>query len=220
MSGAEKEDRAVKVEVTVREGAGAIGGRWSTAVLVSVGGGAVLVGLAIGLLIGWASGDDEPAGPPQLGVAPPMEPPSEPEPQSVPTSTPSPTVVPTATPLPTPLPCPLDGLRCIRIVGVSTERDAVVIDWEAVGFEPILEGGFHAHFFWDDFAPEQAGNNAASFGSTNGVWRAVDAQPYVFDPSDMPNDAERMCVTVGTPNHGADNPALFDCVEIPPVVGS
>ncbi len=89
------------------------------------------------------------------------------------------------------------------------------ITWTALGFTPARNGGHHAHFFWNIYEPNQAGNNAASFGSTNGSWNAVDTQPYVRDLSDRPEGATKFCVTVGTPSHGIDNPEFFQCVEIP-----
>ena len=223
MADAEKGERAVKVEVTVREGAGAIERRWSSAVLAAVAVGALIVGALVGVALAAAWGDSSP---PAAAASEPQREDPLPTPLAEMTPTPSPTPepFPTATAAPTPPPTPTvdpqgpcggGPERCIQIIGVSRRDRVVDLDWVAVGFEPTTAGGFHAHFFWDTYEARQAGNNAANFGGTNGMWWAVDAQPFVFDPGVMPRDAQRLCVTVGTPTHGVDNPELFDCVEIP-----
>ena len=125
------------------------------------------------------------------------------------------TIVVSTGPDPDLLPCPEDGSRCIQFIDATRDGDLLTINWEAT-FEPVSTAGqFHAHFFWDIYEPQQAGNNAADFGFSPGSWDAVATQPYVKDLSLAPEGATKFCATVGTPGHGVDNPDLFQCVAIP-----
>ena len=159
-------------------------------------------------------------------VVPEPTPTQTPAPEPTPTQTPIPTPEPTSTPTPIPptptptpdperLPCPDTGDRCIEIDELSIDGANLVVDWTAFGFVPELPGGFHAHFFSNVFEPAQAGNNAAEFGANSGSWNAIVAQPYVKPLSELPEGTTKFCVTVGMPSHGADNPDLFQCVDLP-----
>ena len=130
-------------------------------------------------------------------------------------NTPTP-IPPTPTPTPDPerLPCPDDAERCIEIDELSIDGGNLVVEWTAFGFTPST-ADFHAHFFSNVFEPNQAGNNAATFGADSGSWNAVDVQPYVKPLDQLPEGTTKFCVTVGMPSHGIDNPELFQCVDIP-----
>jgi len=138
------------------------------------------------------------------------------------TPTPEPTAIPTPEPTATPTPVPVcttDGGRCIEMTQLAVAGDGLVIDWVATDFEPAVNGGFHAHFYWNTFDSNQAGNNAASFGAETGQWAAVDAQPWSsldnnFSLSGRPAGATEICVTVGTAAHAIDNPDEFHCLAI------
>lgn len=145
-----------------------------------------------------------------------------PEPIPTPTAGPTATPVPIPTPTPDPdlLPCPADASRCIEVTDIMLDGDSLVVTWNALGFTPARSGGFHAHFFWNDQAPESAGNNAANFGAPVGDWAAVDAQPYSSATqgqglSAKPAAADKFCVTVANSSHGLDDPSLFQCLDIP-----
>lgn len=126
-----------------------------------------------------------------------------------------PTPAPIATPETASSSCPVKAERCIEIVDIHREGDELTIQWEAIGFDANI-AGYHAHFFWDDIEPAQAGNNCASFGAIAcGAWSAIDAQPYVTLVSSAPADATAICATVATASHGLDDPSLSDCVDIP-----
>lgn len=148
-------------------------------------------------------------------TAPEAPTPVPPTPSPAPTSTPlPPTPTPTPTPDPERLPCPDDAERCIEIDELSVDGANLVVDWTAFGFVPEIPG-FHAHFFSNVFDAAQAGNNAADFGEASGSWNAIAAQPYVKPLNELPEGTTKFCVTVGMPSHGADNPDLFQCVDIP-----
>lgn len=140
---------------------------------------------------------------------------SDGEPTSSPIGAPVATAVATATPEPASSSCPVKARRCIEIVDIHREGDELTIVWEAVGFDANI-AGHHAHFFWNNIEPAQAGNNCASFGETNcGPWSAIDAHPYVTFVSSAPGDATAICATVANASHGLDDPSLYDCVDIP-----
>ncbi len=140
-----------------------------------------------------------------------------PEPDPTATSIPQPTAtvapIPTSTPPPV---CPADAERCIEILSVAVQGDAVVVDWQA-NFAPATDS-FHAHFFWDTFEPTQVGANFADFGVTRGDWELTADQPWASEPAFLagrPADARQICVTVATAAHLVDDPTLHDCQDLP-----
>ena len=151
----------------------------------------------------------------------PAEPTATEAPPPTATSAPTPTATPEPTATPTPEPvCAPEAARCIEMVDVRAEGDAVIVTWEASGFIPSVADGFHAHFYWGVFDAEQVGTNFADFGVVQGDWAAVDAQPWTSTDSGMalsarPAGTDEICVTVGTSVHAVDDPQVFHCEPIP-----
>lgn len=113
---------------------------------------------------------------------------------------------------------------CIRIdaIGVDPASKELRIDWTPIGFNADVTQ-FHAHFFWNIFKPDQAGNNAAAFGAKQGRWALTDQRPFIGQGeialANKPPDATEMCVTVGDLQHNVVDPANFQCVPLPNLNG-
>jgi hypothetical protein len=110
------------------------------------------------------------------------------------------------------------GVKCINIRSIAIAAGALVVAWDAINFTPSVSS-FHAHFFWDSFAPNQAGTNAAKFGATVGRWELTDKQPFVgadeMKLANRPAAAKNVCVEVADNQHALVDPTVFDCIPIP-----
>ena len=103
---------------------------------------------------------------------------------------------------------------------IEVKDGRYVVHYTPTGFDPKIDESdasqFHVHFFWDVWAPQQAGTNASTFGASVGTWQIWD-QP-VFDKftvAERPSGASRICAVVGTHVHGVDNPTSFDRISLP-----
>jgi actin-like ATPase involved in cell morphogenesis len=119
--------------------------------------------------------------------------------------------------------CPATETRpCIQMRSIALQGDSLVIEWDAFNFTPS-ESDVHAHFFWDNQLPQQAGTNAADFGVPLGAWELTAAQPFVsgVDPttpllvSRKPPEATRVCVTAANAAHAVIDPNVFQCIAYP-----
>lgn len=111
-----------------------------------------------------------------------------------------------------------EGL-CAHIEGFTVDGDELVIDWTAHNFTPDVSN-FHVHFFYNVYAPEQAGTNASFYGTTPGSWQLTDQQPFstagsAVSVAGAPGDATAVCVVVTDSGHGVVNPENFECLDIP-----
>ena len=94
-----------------------------------------------------------------------------------------------------------------------------MIDWTAHNFTPDV-GNFHVHFFYDIYAPEQVGSNAALYGVSTGDWALTDDQPFstagtAVAMAGRPAEAQRICVVPADSGHGVTSPENAECVDIP-----
>jgi hypothetical protein len=130
----------------------------------------------------------------------------------------APTTAPTAPPA-----CPATETRpCIEMRSIALQGDSLVIEWDAFNFTPSV-GDTHAHFFWNNQLPQQAGTNAQDFGVPVGAWELTDARPFVSgqDPttpmlaSRRPPEATQVCVTAANAAHAVIDPTVFQCIDYP-----
>lgn len=106
---------------------------------------------------------------------------------------------------------------CIFIDAVEIVGGNLRIEWTP-DFSPSTAAK-HAHFFWDVYESAQVGTNASSFGVTQAPWELTADTTFVpggeVALSNMPADAEGVCVTAADGSHGVIDPANFHCVEVP-----
>jgi actin-like ATPase involved in cell morphogenesis len=133
------------------------------------------------------------------------------------------TAAPTAAPTTVAPACPTTETRpCIEMRSIALQGDSLVIEWDAFNFTPSI-GDTHAHFFWNNQLPQQAGTNAGDFGVPVGAWELTDARPFVSgqDPttpmlvSRRPPDATQVCVTAANAAHAVVDPTVFSCIDYP-----
>jgi hypothetical protein len=211
------------------------GGRRSRALVV----GAVAVGavaIAGSAFAFWPSGEDENAGPTtteptdsatETGVGAVVTTAPSTTPVTTPVTSPvtSPVTAPQST-QPTTTAAPPDpcadagGEPCIVIEQLRvTDSGAVEVTWSPRNLTPDVDGGFHAHLFWNTGTAAQA-----SAGAPDAVdWDAVEATVHTSAEklvmANRPPAATGICATVGiAPAHTAYNPELFHCLDLP--VGS
>ena len=112
-----------------------------------------------------------------------------------------------------------EGL-CAHITDVEVLANGeLVIDWDAVKFNP-LETGNHAHFYWNIYDAEQVGTNNATFGAVRGDWQLTDEQPFSTAESKVavankPAGATALCVVAANSGHGVIDPGNADCFDLP-----
>ena len=142
--------------------------------------------------------------------------------EAVATTAPPPTTEATTTTSTIPDPCADVGDEpCVRIesILVAPDNGAITVNWSAENFEPSVSDGFHAHLFWNDIQPIQAGTDAPDDPGI-GDWDAVDNTTWVSGSlltlANQPVGATAICGTVGqAPTHITFNHELFHCVDLP-----
>ncbi len=117
------------------------------------------------------------------------------------TNIPLPTLEPTGT---------IPFIPFARINDIFIGDDRYVIVYETIGFEPVLPGGQHIHFFYNTVSEENAGNPGS------GPWVIYGGPPPFRDLRviNKPQGATQVCVRVANSNHsillGSGN-----CVDLP-----
>jgi actin-like ATPase involved in cell morphogenesis len=116
------------------------------------------------------------------------------------TSTPTSTAPPTATPTRPP--------QDAEINNISLSGGRYIVDFSTFGFQPLIGGDFHVHFFFDTVPPIEAGFPGA------GPWFVYDVpNPFTeYGVNDRPTGADQMCILVARTNHSViqDTGNCFD----------
>lgn len=116
------------------------------------------------------------------------------------TPTPEPTLTPTATDPPGPF---------VRINSIRIEDGFYIVEYETFGYTETLPGE-HIHFFFNNIAPEQAGQGGS------GPWYLWGGpRPFNgYSTSDRPASATQICALQANPDHTI-NLNTGNCVDLP-----
>ena len=105
--------------------------------------------------------------------------------------------------------------RGVRIDDVIVKQGVYEVSYRTTGYEPRLStdaGTHHLHFFFDDVAPEHAGQQSA----TPGRWVLWDVpSPFTgYRVADRPPGANRICALVADHTHNVELDS-GNCVPLP-----
>ncbi len=103
--------------------------------------------------------------------------------------------------------------RSATITGISLDGGVYAVAYTTT-FDPVISGDpatHHLHFFFDTVGVDNAGQPG------RGPWILYDGpSPFRgYGPGDRPAGATQLCVTVATHNHALDDPAVYDCFDLP-----
>jgi hypothetical protein len=116
---------------------------------------------------------------------------------------------------------------CALITGIELEGDRYIVDYDTVGFRPLIHGDdpgatehdHHVHFFFDSTAPANAGVNGTPAGSWEvwGLQRGGGALRFDEFTTGDAAGARNLCVAVATSGHAVVDDAARsgNCVELP-----
>ena len=104
--------------------------------------------------------------------------------------------------------------QCAEIADATPDGGELLIEWET-NYEASTSG-FHGHFYFDIYEPEQVSSTPEG---PQAPWVAVAAQPYrtggAVSLTNIPDGATQVCVVAANGKHQSIDHENANCVDIP-----
>ncbi len=120
-----------------------------------------------------------------------------------------------------------DGALYVTLTSISIEGGQYLVEYETEGFEPLISGDNHLHFWWQD-ANASTADTAATMGVSSdprGSWQVwpnevrYDFTSANYTPAKVPFGTTMICASVATNDHQVEDPSTVDvthhCIDLP-----